>query len=166
MGDWIWVPSYDKPGVEVYVQQIYLTVESETACKLFESCKRTPYASQLSALQSPAGFLNFQGTNAIDAHQIIYVEFTEEKTKGLYIEDVDNCSVVLPPAEETYRGFKTVSNCSCNSCESQCTGTSYYKPNPVMYGFNYELVFWVWGGVTVAIVGLTLLRHYKNKPRN
>ena len=76
VGDWTWVTSYDHPGEKVYVQQIHLKVESTTACRLFESCARTSYAAQLSALQSPAGFLNFQGTNAMDAHQIIYVDFT------------------------------------------------------------------------------------------
>lgn len=81
------MPSFDHPGEMVYVQEVFLTVESTTACRLFESCQRTSYASQLSALQNPAGFLNFQGTNAIeDATQIIYVDFSDDKTKGLYME--------------------------------------------------------------------------------
>jgi hypothetical protein len=70
----------------------------------------------LSALQSPAGFLNFQGTNAMDAHQIIYVDFTDDKTKGLYIEELDNCSIKLPTPPNLYRGFEVIGNCSCNTC--------------------------------------------------
>ena len=141
-------------------------MESETACQVFESCKQTSYASQLSALQSPAGFLNFQGTNAIDAHQIIYVDFTLDKSKGLYLDDIDNCSVKLPPVGETYKGFPIVANCSCNSCESECSGENYYKPTPVMYGFNHELVFWVWGGATIMIVAITMFRYYIQKKKS
>lgn len=33
----------------------------------------------------------------MDAHQIIYVDFTDDKEKGLYIENLDPCDVVLPP---------------------------------------------------------------------
>lgn len=41
--------------------------------------------TSVSALGSPAGFLNFQGHNAIDnAHQYINVLFTADKGKGLY----------------------------------------------------------------------------------
>lgn len=98
---------------------MFLTVESSTACTLFQSCQRTSFASQLSAMQNPAGFLNFQGTNAIeDAAQIIYIDFTDDPKKGLYISDFDNCSTKLPPVDETYRGFKVKGNCTCNTCES------------------------------------------------
>ena len=167
VGDWVWVPSFDHPGEQVFVQEITLTVESETACSLFQSCQRTSYAAQLSALQSPAGFLNFQGTNAIeDATQIIYVEFTDDPKKGLYIPDFDNCNKTLPPVGDTYRGFVVNGNCTCNTCESKCDGGNFYEPTPVMYGFNSALVASVWGGIILAVVGITGARYYlakKNK---
>ena len=159
------MPSFDHAGEEVWVQQSYLTVESSTACRLFESCQRTSYASQLSALQSPAGFLSFQGSNAIeDAAQIIYINFTDDRTKGLYMEEVDNCSTKLPTPPETYRGFEVVANCTCNTCESECRGGSLFKPTPVMEGFNTGLVLAVWGGVLLTITGVTTFRYLrKNK---
>ncbi|MCB0369791.1 MAG: hypothetical protein KDD45_10225 [Bdellovibrionales bacterium] len=41
--------------------------------------------TSVSALSSPAGFLNFQGHNAIDnARQYINVYFTYNKSEGLY----------------------------------------------------------------------------------
>ena len=163
-GEWKWVPSFDHAGEQVFVQQIYLAVESSTACRLFESCQRTSYAAQLSALQSPAGFLNFQGTNAIeDATQLIYINFTNDKTKGLYMEDIDNCSVRLPFPPMTYRGFEVISNCTCNTCESECSGGNFYEPTPIMEGFNSVLVGGVWGGVLVLIAGITAFRYCMEK---
>lgn len=72
--------SFEHPGEKVWVQRVELTVESTTACALFQSCKRTAYAAQVSAMQTPAGFLNFQGTNAIeDGAQTITILFTDDK---------------------------------------------------------------------------------------
>lgn len=49
---------------------------------------------------SPAGFLNFQGHNAIDnALQYINVEFTYDKSKGLYFNDdtlVNRTAAITP----------------------------------------------------------------------
>lgn len=56
-------------------------------------------------------------------------------------------------------------NCSCNSCDSECQGGNFYKPTSVMYGFNYELVFWVWGGVVAGIVALTMWRYWRGKSK-
>lgn len=136
-------------------------VESSTACALFKSCMRTAFAAQVSAMQNPAGFLTFQGTNAIeDGCQSIEIRFTDDKTKGLYIPDLDGCDKTL---NETYRGFEHLHNCSCNSCDSLCGGPDIYVPTPVMEGFNYVLVASVWGGVVVISVLVTVLRRCRNK---
>ena len=45
---------------------IKLTVEAQTACDLFNSCKRIGFVTSVSAMGSPAGFLNFQGHNAVN----------------------------------------------------------------------------------------------------
>jgi hypothetical protein len=65
-----------------------LTVEASTACAIYDSCKRVPFVSSVSAMGSPAGFLNFQGHNAIDnALQYINVFFTYDPKKGLYFSN-------------------------------------------------------------------------------
>lgn len=44
--------------------------------------------SAVSALNSPAGFLNFQGHNAMDnARQYINIFFTYDKSKALYLNN-------------------------------------------------------------------------------
>lgn len=47
------------------VQKVKLRMHADTACDLFNSCKRIGFVTSVSALGSPAGFMNFQGHNAI-----------------------------------------------------------------------------------------------------
>jgi hypothetical protein len=72
-------------------QEANLTVEANTACAIFNSCKRVPFVAAVTAMGNPAGFLNFQGHNAIDnALQYINVFFTYDPTKGLYFNNATN----------------------------------------------------------------------------
>lgn len=69
-------------------QEANLTIEASTACALYESCKRVPFVTSVSAMSNPAGFLSFQGHNAINnALQYINVYFTYNKSEGLYFSD-------------------------------------------------------------------------------
>lgn len=70
------------------VQKIKLTVEAQTACDLFNSCKRVSFVSAVSAMGSPAGFLTFQGHNAVDdAVQYIDVVFSYNKSNSMWFDD-------------------------------------------------------------------------------
>jgi hypothetical protein len=90
VGDYITIPNPSQPSQNVTVEEVVMWVESETACALFGSCNRTAYAAQVSAMQTPAGFLSFQGANAIDdGAQVITIKFTDDKTKGLYMNNLD-----------------------------------------------------------------------------
>jgi hypothetical protein len=112
-------------------------------------------------MQTPAGFLNFQGTNAVeDGSQTIEIRFTDDKTKGLYIPDLDSCNLSL---KNSYRGFTHLNNCSCNSCDLMCTGADIYVPTPVMEGFDYVLVGAVWGGAIGIAIVVTLIRRYRKQ---
>ena len=70
------------------VQKVKLTIEAQTACDLFNSCERIPFVSSVSAMGTPAGFLNFQGHNAVDdAFQFIDTDFSYKKNDSLYFSD-------------------------------------------------------------------------------
>lgn len=70
------------------VQKIVLTVNADTACKLYGSCKRVPFVSSVSAMSTPAGFLNFLGHNAVDdAFQYIDVKFSYNLNDSLYFNN-------------------------------------------------------------------------------
>lgn len=73
----------------VMVQKVTLTVHADTACDLYNSCKRIGFVTSVSAMSSPAGFLNFQGHNAVDdAYQYIDVKFSYDTKDSLYFNDV------------------------------------------------------------------------------
>ena len=82
------MPDPQKPGELITVQKVKLTVESSTACDLFNSCKRVPFVSSVSAMSSPAGFLTFQGHNAVyDGHQYIEIDFSYNKSNSLWFSN-------------------------------------------------------------------------------
>ena len=83
-------PDPQNPGKTLIAQEANLTIEASTACALYSSCKRVPFVASVSALNTPAGFLNFQGHNAVnDARQYINVFFTYDQSKGLYFNDLN-----------------------------------------------------------------------------
>lgn len=70
------------------VQKVTLTVHAKAACDLYSSCKRVGFVNSVSAMSTPAGFLNFQGHNAVDdAFQYIDVAFSYDKNNSLWFDD-------------------------------------------------------------------------------
>ena len=87
-------PDPQKPGSTIMAQEVNITVEANTACTLFNSCKRVPFVTSVSAMGSPAGFLNFQGHNGLDnSHQYMNMFFSYDKTKSLYFGNDSDKSV-------------------------------------------------------------------------
>lgn len=57
--------------------RVMVRVHTDTACAIYNSCKRNAFVASVSAMGSPAGFLNFQGHNAInDGHQYVSFNFS------------------------------------------------------------------------------------------
>ena len=55
---------------------------------MYNSCKRVSFVSAVSAMGSPAGFISFQGHNAVDdALQYIDVDFSYSKNNSLWFSD-------------------------------------------------------------------------------
>eukprot|EP00919_Chromeraceae_sp_WS-2016_P031300 GHVR01074055.1.p1 GENE.GHVR01074055.1~~GHVR01074055.1.p1 ORF type:complete len:148 (+),score=10.25 GHVR01074055.1:588-1031(+) len=82
------VPDPSGSGKLIMVQKVKLTVEAQTACDMYDSCKRVPFVSSVSAMSSPASFLNFQGHNAVDdAFQYIDVIFSYKASESLIFND-------------------------------------------------------------------------------
>ena len=69
-------------------QKVKLTVEAQTACDLYNSCNRISFVTSVSAMSTPAGFLTFQGHNAVDdAFQYIDVAFSYNSNDSLTFSD-------------------------------------------------------------------------------
>ena len=81
-------PDPQTPGAIIMGQEVNVRVHSDTACAIFESCKRVPFVAAVSAMSSPAGFLNFQGHNALNsANQYISMNFSDSLNDSLAFSD-------------------------------------------------------------------------------
>jgi len=81
-------PDPQKPGNTLMGQRVWVRVHADTACALYNACKRNPFVSSVSAMSSPAGFLNFQGHNAInDGHQYVSMNFSYNLNDSLSFTD-------------------------------------------------------------------------------
>jgi hypothetical protein len=112
------MPDPQNPDKELMVQRVKLTVHADTACDLFNSCQRVPFVSSVGAMSTPAGFLTFQGHNAVDdAFQYIEVDFSYNKSNSMYFDDTHNDTeperASLTPCnykstEDTLHGFQVL----------------------------------------------------------
>lgn len=81
-------PDPQKPGAIIMGQEVWVRVHTDTACAIYNSCKRNSFVSSVSAMGSPAGFLNFQGHNALNAaHQYISMNFSNNMNDSLAFSD-------------------------------------------------------------------------------
>jgi hypothetical protein len=52
--------------------------------------------------------------------------------------------------------------CSCNNCDLMCDADGIlYKETGVFEGFKGYVVLWVWAGVVLSAVAITVFRSYK-----
>lgn len=162
-------PSPTNPDKMIQAQVVTLTIEAQTACDLYSSCSRNGFVASVSAMSTPAGFMAFQGRNALDeAAQYIKVDFSYDKTKALTFsadsteettKEVTSCESDIKNG--TLHGFPVKpESCVCNNCGAKChddSGFVYTEPK-VLEDFNYILVGATWA-VTLAItITVTTLR--------
>jgi hypothetical protein len=85
-------------------------VHTKAACDLFKSCERVAFVNAVSALKTPAGFLNFQGHNAVnDAFQYIDVIFSYNESDSLWFDSA-NKSTSQPQQESLQACNYTTTN--------------------------------------------------------
>ena len=92
----------------VLVMPTNFTVTERYACDLYNSCKKCPYAQQVSAMQSSHGFLQFQGANSVEMG-LVYITFYFVNNPPALQLDTVACSNQAPQAY----GYPT-KPCSCN----------------------------------------------------
>ena len=59
------IPSPVDPTTDLLIMLNNFTVTNSLACQLYQSCQKCPYVTEVSAMQSPQGFLQFQGYEGI-----------------------------------------------------------------------------------------------------
>jgi len=104
-------------------------------CELFNSCKKTKYASQVVAMSNAIGFTTFQGTEAYRKAPIfINIDYVD---KGGLSFPIDTCNTTA--VNGTHRGYHVDGDCPCNSCDKSC----YYDSKtslPILEGFSLVTV--------------------------
>ncbi|CAD8153537.1 unnamed protein product [Paramecium pentaurelia] len=151
------------------VQLVEIKVKPQVACDMWSSCKRTQFASQVTAMKTPGGFFNFQGEQAVgQAKQFISVKFVDNDEETINFDFVPDCKYEYPPGPDgkivTPDGFVISERCSCNNCDLMCHDEEIlYKETGVFEGFNGYLVLWVWAGAILIAALITGFRYYKQK---
>lgn len=142
---------------------INMTLNKKMNCELFNSCKKTKYATQVVAMSNAIGFTTFQGTEAYRKAPI-FINMFYNTTGGINFE-IDLCNTTS--INNTHRGYHVDSDCPCNSCDKSCV----YENNislPILEGFSLVTVmlFYVIVVICTFIIYICKCVYQKNNPNS
>mmetsp|Transcript_43762 Transcript_43762/g.50325 ORF Transcript_43762/g.50325 Transcript_43762/m.50325 type:complete len:297 (-) Transcript_43762:343-1233(-) len=156
---------YDPDSLD-YMKVLVVTVEVNptTACELFESCKKTPFAIQVTDMHSSEGFLNFQGVNAMSMGSV-YIKMKYPEDSG-FNGKMFPCSYDAVRFGNHLHGYDKVTSCSCGNCDALCTYTLPFKKPATFEGANFVLIGVTWGVVLLLGAIAFFATHTYNKRRS
>ncbi len=145
---------------------IDMKVDRTMNCELFNSCKKTKYASQVVAMSNAIGFTTFQGTEAYRKSPV-FINMNFTKNEGLNYP-IDTCDT--EPVNNQIRGFPVLEKCVCNSCDKSCH-FDLETTMPIMKGFSLTTVGLVYLAVfifTGIIYGYRIFyrKHHEESSRS
>ncbi|CAD8172772.1 unnamed protein product [Paramecium octaurelia] len=154
----------------IEVQLVSLTTKPQIACEVYSSCSRTSFVNQVSAMQSPGGFFNFLGEQAISqGQQFITFQFSDHNS--MIMDDTwmcnhkSNITTVDDKGVIHYwdqYGYEIKQQCGCNTCEDSCDiNQILYEPTGVLYGFETSYVLFTWLFAILFALGITIIRKYR-----
>ncbi len=148
-------------GKEIPLLPQTLKLNSASNCVLFKSCKKTKYASQVSAMANAIGFTSFQGAQAYIRQPVfIYFEYPE---KGGFEIDFNGCDYDNK-GEKSLHGFPYSGNCECNSCEALCEYDPYSTSVAALNGINVLRIVYIYTFIICLTVLICLFKdHYQSK---
>lgn len=155
------ITRYNMSGKIYDLRDATFTVNEETNCKLFQSCKKTKFVSQVPSMGNSLGFTNFQGINSYTKIPM-YIQANLSYEGGLKYE-IDNCEMRFNENGE-HRGFHNNTNCTCNSCAKLCN-YDHNSSLSVLYGINGWLIFGFYVGVLV-FTGLLFFFRMNNQKKH
>lgn len=162
--DHIIVPDPFTPGKNLTVLNVTFKIDPDTACEMYTSCKKTPYVSQVSAMNSAEGLLNFLGNNAVATglEKITMIYSTNATATPLNLT-LHNCNETFNGTDQY--GYPIGKNCTCNNCESSCSTTKALAipPMDVMDSFNpVVIIAFYCAAVAETLICLFMRRFFKN----
>lgn len=113
---------------------INFTIDEDTNCEIFKSCKKAKFVSQVPSMGNSIGFANFQGINAYTKSDV-YILMNQVRNKGLAF-NIDKCNSTI--INGSISGFN-VSSCSCNTCDLLCDYNLVFTTR-ILNGLNWITV--------------------------
>lgn len=132
-----------------------LTINEDTNCKLFQSCKKTKFASQVPAMGNAVGFTNFQGINAHTKNDVFIK--VGVSTEGGLTYNPSSCDT-KPDAEGKVERITINGPCTCNSCALVCNYTLSSRI-PTLEGLSFTLVGVFYATVIVLSIVVFVLKN-------
>lgn len=161
--DHILVPDPFTPGLNVTVLNVTFKIDPNTACEMYQSCKKTPYVTEVSAMNSAEGLLNFLGSNAVATglEKIIMIYSNNASDTPLNIT-LNDCNQKFYMKDQY--GYPISKNCTCNNCDTACGATADLElilhPMDVMEGFDTTLIIVFYCAVIAETLICLLGRRY------
>lgn len=114
------VPNPLSPDQNITVLNVSIKLDPNTACQLYQSCKTTAYVSQVPAMQSDKGLMNFLGSNSISVgKELINMIYTNDPKDSPINASLHQCNETFPNGTDKY-GYPVKKNCTCNNCAQSC----------------------------------------------
>ena len=144
----------------IQIMLVNFTVTNSLSCELYESCQKCPYVTEVSAMQSPEGFLQFQGYEGIPIGLLWTTFFFDDGPSSLdlsYLACTENITNAY--------GYP-VTPCSCNNCIGECAADYYVSSPSTLHGLNWPLVGFFYLGILIFSIILLFIQYKINKKRN
>ncbi|CAG9322014.1 unnamed protein product [Blepharisma stoltei] len=146
-GPVIYVPNPVSPQQKVLTMLTNFTVTNSLSCELYQSCQKCPYVTQVSAMQSPEGFLQFQGYEGISI-EFIWTTF-------LFSDGPEALDLELLPCNTNVTSMfgYNIQPCTCNNCLNSCAASYYVSSPSTLEGLDWPLV----GIAYLVILGVSMI---------
>jgi len=150
--------------VNITAADISLSLNGDHACKIFESCSKIAFLTQISAGSSALGFITFQFDRGItDSYSQVHV--TLKNIGGLnFTTPPHSCNKTFPTGKDEF-GYEIPGKCSCNSCSDSCAPLEMVPYGSIIEGFDYYRIILTYFLAALLTIGCHLLRRFKQRSK-
>lgn len=135
------------------------TVTNDLSCQIYESCQKCPYVTEVSAMQSPQGFLEFQGYEGIPIGLLWTTFYFDDGPLSLNLTFL-GCDENVKNAY----GY-TVEPCSCNNCVYKCAADYYVSGPSTLHGVDWAIIGFFYLGLLIFSIIVLFVQWRLNKKK-
>ncbi|CAG9321140.1 unnamed protein product [Blepharisma stoltei] len=141
------VPNPVDPQQKIWTMLSNFTVTNSLACEIYQSCQKCPYVTQVSAMQSPEGFLQFQGYEGISIG-LVWTTFQ-------FSDGPEALDLTFFPCNSNVTSVwgYPIQPCTCNTCLNSCAASYYVSSPTTLEGLDWPVV----GIAYLVILGVSMI---------